>query len=41
MEELLETSRSEVLTTFVRSDTLRLIRNKPVLTNDAILHNIR
>jgi len=26
--------------TFVRSDTLRLIRNKRVLTNDATLHNI-
>jgi len=25
---------------FVRSDTLRLTRNKRVLTNDATLHNI-
>jgi len=40
MEELLETSRSEIILTFVRSDTLRLIRKKRVLTNDAVLHNI-
>ena len=30
---------SEIMLTFVRSDTVRLLRNKLVLTNVATLHN--